>query len=127
VSLLCPLREQIAPPGCFFSFSFFEGLELFSASKFPLAFIEKSLAESNQAATSSSFDILALGRELPIGIRVIKSRKMAARAEVWLSTAGRAWGFERDGSAPAPAAAPAAAAAAGAAVDVACPIDSKSA
>ena len=56
---------------------------------------------------------------------------MAARAEVWLSTAGGRWGFERDGTVPAAApaaAAPAAAAsapAAGAAVDVACPIDSK--
>jgi len=52
---------------------------------------------------------------------------MAARAEVWLSTAGGRWGFERDGTVPAAAAAAAAASApaAGAAVDVACPIDSK--
>jgi hypothetical protein len=70
VSLLCPLREQIAIPSCIFSFSFFEDLELFATSKFPVEFIEESLAEANQAATSSSFDILALGRELPIGIRV---------------------------------------------------------
>jgi len=47
---------------------------------------------------------------------------MAARAEVWLSTAGGRWGFERDGTVPAAAAS---APAAGAAVDVACPIDSK--
>jgi hypothetical protein len=97
VPLLCPLREQIALPSRIFSFSFFEDLELFTASKFPLEFIEESLAEANQAATSSSLDILALGRELPIGIRVSLG-KMAARAEVWLSTAGRAGVLRGDGS-----------------------------